>query len=226
MIKQCPHCQEQLRFSPEQSAKIEQALSSLDQGKVLKLKCPHCQQSIKLAKSGSSEAEPSGVVPPAPPDLDWLASGAFQQEEKVEDVPMALIQAPPSPQRDQIQEALESVGYQVVAVTGADEAIERMRFVNFACVAHLEEEGVPLAEATIHNYLCQLPMERRRYIFYILISPSLHTLYNLEALALSANLTVNTADLNHLDLVLRKAIPDYEELFGPMMEELNAFGKR
>jgi hypothetical protein len=27
-------------------------------------------------------------------------------------------------------------------------------------------------------------------------------------------------------VILRKAIPAYEELFGPILEELNAYGKR
>ena len=37
---------------------------------------------------------------------------------------------------------------------------------------------------------------------------------------------VNSDDLAHLDVILRKAIPAYEELFGPILEELNAYGKR
>ena len=74
--------------------------------------------------------------------------------------------------------------------------------------------------------MCNLPMERRRYIFYIIIGDNFHTLYDLEALAYSANLTVNSSDLQHLDIVLRKSIPAYEELFGPFLEELNAYGKR
>jgi hypothetical protein len=70
-----------------------------------------------------------------------------------------------------------------------------------------------------------LPMNRRRYMFYILLGDAFHTLYNLEALAHSANLTVNTSDLRHLDIILRKAIPTYEELFGAFLEELGAQGK-
>ena len=83
-----------------------------------------------------------------------------------------------------------------------------------------------LEQSTFHAYMRSLTMERRRYIFYILIGNDFHTLYNLEALAYSANLTVNSSDLSHLDIVLRKSIPDYEELFGPFLEELNAYGKR
>ena len=83
-----------------------------------------------------------------------------------------------------------------------------------------------LARSVFHAHMRLLPMERRRYIFYILIGSDFHTLYDLEALALSANLVVNSDDLAHLDVILRKAIPAYEELFGPILEELNAYGKR
>jgi hypothetical protein len=83
-----------------------------------------------------------------------------------------------------------------------------------------------LDESSFHDHMRTLTMERRRYIFYILMGAHLHTLYNLEALAHSANLTVSTADLRHLDVVLRKAIHAYEELFGPLLDELSTYGKR
>lgn len=70
-----------------------------------------------------------------------------------------------------------------------------------------------------------LAMTRRRYIFYILIGPEFHTLYYLQALVHSANLVVNEKDLLNLNLALRKAIPVYEELFGPFMEELTSAGR-
>jgi hypothetical protein len=73
--------------------------------------------------------------------------------------------------------------------------------------------------------MSEMSMQRRRYLFYILIGPEFNTLYNLEALANSANLVVNEKDLLHLGLALRRAIPMYEELFGPFMEELTSAGK-
>jgi hypothetical protein len=56
------------------------------------------------------------------------------------------------------------------------------------------------------------------------VGPSFFTLYNLEALANSANLVVNEKELPDLLTILRKAIPQYEELFGTLMAELSAFG--
>lgn len=226
MIHQCPHCQGSIRFSPEHKSKLDQALTQLEPGKLLTLKCPHCKQAIKIDQSGQSPSGDSMVQPPEPPNLEWLTNGAYQGEEKVEDVPMALVLVGPSDLCDNTCAAIEAVGYQVVRATSPEEAIERMRFVNFACVAYQSDLEGPIEKSTFHRYLCQLPMERRRYIFYILLGAHFHTLYNLDALAYSANLTVNVQDIKHLDRILYKAIPDYEELFGPLLEELGAHGKR
>lgn len=227
MLTHCPFCQRSLQLTDEQRSRLELALSQLAPGKLLAMKCPICRSAITLDASGLPPQGPANaVLPPPPPDLEWLTSGRYQGEEKVEDVPMALILAPPGDQRQRIGEALEAVGYQVfLADTGVD-ALERMRFVNYSCVAFQENMEGTLAQSTFHAHMRGLAMDRRRYIFYILIGDTFHTLYNLEALASSANLTVNTADLPYLDIVLRKSIPAYEELFGPFLEELSAYGKR
>ena len=226
MLTRCPYCETTLQFSNEQRTKMEQALARLVAGKTLAMKCPGCQRAIALDRSGEPPRAREVVPPPPPPNLDWLKVGAFQGEEKVEDVPMALILHAPGDTRKRIGESLEAVGYQTFMVDSATEAMERMRFVNFACIVCQEELEGALAQSTFHAYMRSLPMERRRYIFYILIGDRFHTLFDLEAMANSANLTVNTADLKHLDIVLRKAIPSYEELFGPLFEELGAYGKR
>jgi len=227
MLTHCPFCQQPLPFNDEQISRLEQALGQLAPGKLLNLKCPLCRETIGLDKSGLPPHTPlPEVTPPPPPPLDWLQTGLYRGEEKVEDVPMALVLHRADEQRRQIGEALESVGYQVFMAESTVNALERMRFVNFSCVVfHADMEG-GVANSAFHAHMCALPMERRRYIFYILLGNSLHTLYDLEALARSANLTVNTRDLGHLDIILRKAIPAYEELFGAFLEELEASGRR
>ncbi|MBM9615353.1 hypothetical protein JWJ90_13800 [Desulfobulbus rhabdoformis] len=226
MLDQCPQCRKTLRLSDEQSARLKKALSQLAPGKQLTIKCPHCREPIGLDSSGQPPQPPlCHVTPPPPPSLDWLQSGLYQGEEKVEDVPMALVLHQDDEQRKQVVEALESVGYQVFVSETAADAIERMRFVNFSCIAfYLDMEG-GAEKSSFHAHMCRLPMDRRRFMFYILLGSSLHTLYDLEALACSANLTVNTSDIKHLDVILRKAIPAYEELFGTFLEELEAYGR-
>ena len=228
MLKQCPHCQKPFELSDKQLAKSEKALFKLAPGKTLAMKCPLCLPAIALDKTGAATNAAKGAVvqPPPPPDLDWLQTGIYQGEEKVEDVPMALLLYPQGEAQKHVKESLEAVGYQVFLATSTEEAIEHMRFVNFAAVAfHAGMEGA-LETSSFHAYMRTMAMERRRYIFYILLGEHFHTLYNLEAMANSANLTVNTRDLNHLDVVLRKAIPAYEELFGALLEEMGVYGRR
>ncbi len=227
MISNCPQCRQALRFSEAQQARINEALRKLTPGKRLTIKCPHCRASIKLTGPAVSTSTREPILqPPAPPDLDWLTTGRFAGEEKVEDVPMSLVLYPESPKREQVSKAMKEVGYQVVTVDTPEEAIKRMQFVRFSCVTlHTDLEG-GLEKSVFHDYMRKMAMERRRYIFYILIGPHFHTLYNLEALSTSANLVVAEKDLKYFDVILRKAIPEYEELFGPILEELAAYGKR
>ena len=226
MLTHCPSCQQSIPFSDDQLARLEQALTQLTNGKLLALKCPLCRVTISLDKTGHpSQKTVDHVQPPPPPNLDWLQTGLFQGEDKVEDVPMALVLHTDDEQRKRIGTALEDVGYQVFMADTVPDALERMRFVNFSSIVfHAQLEGA-LNRSKFHAHMRNLPMDRRRYIFYILIGPHFHTLYNLEALTHSANLTINTEDLRYLDVILRKAIPAYEELFGPLLEELGAYGK-
>jgi hypothetical protein len=227
MLTHCPICLQPLPLTDDQIARLEQALTQLAPDKLLTLKCPVCRKAISLDQTGLPPQKPScHVQPPPPPNLDWLEMGLFQNVEKVEDVPMALVLHRDDDQRKRIGEALEAVGYQVCMADTVADAMEGMRFVNFASIIFQTTMEGPLEQSEFHHHMRNLSMDRRRYIFYILIGDQFHTLYNLEALAFSANLTVNSGDLRHLDIVLRKAIPAYEELFGPMLEEMGAYGKR
>ncbi len=227
MITSCPHCQSPLTIGEAQQEKLKKALAALTPGKKLTIRCPSCSKPIVFGARNEPKANPAAaVILPGPPDLTWMKEGRLQDDEKLEDVPMALVLYPEHKQRDIVREALESVGYQVIAAADAGEAMERMRFVNFACVVqHSQLDGPALEQSTFHQYMRNLAMTRRRYIFYILIGPEFHTLYYLQALVHSANLVVNEKDLLNLNLALRKAIPVYEELFGPFMEELTSAGR-
>ncbi|HCC55585.1 MAG TPA: hypothetical protein DEQ20_11825 [Desulfobulbaceae bacterium] len=241
MLAQCPHCQQNLLLSESQLEKLKTALASLSAGKTLRMGCPKCGQPIVLNADGSvaNQAELGSAIaalkkpqpvrqpPPAPvpPALDWLVSGAYSEKEVVENVPHALIMIADQEITARVTTAFGEMGYQPTYARSAEEAIEKMQFVNFEAVAlHSRFEGGDLASSTVHQYLREMAMTRRRYIFYILIGSEFHTFYDLEALANSANLVVNDSDANHFSLILKRGLNDYQDLFGPYLKALGNYG--
>ena len=121
---------------------------------------------------------------------------------------------------------MEALGYQTSFAQSAEDAIEKMQFVNYASVIlHSHYEGSPWENGVFHQFMRAMNMSKRRYIFYMLIGPEFHTLYDLEALAHSANLVVNDQDLSQLAIILRTAIPKYEAMFGTIMKEMTVLGR-
>ena len=223
----CQNCNKNLKLSD----KIRKGIAQLAPGRLLRLPCPQCGKPIVLdasslaAKNKRSKTSPGKTVkPPSPPDISWLKEGTFEKEEVVEDIPQTLILIQPGAERNKVAEAVESIGYQASFAESDEAAMEKMQFVNYASVIlHTGFKDGGLKASPFHQFMCDMSMLKRRFIFYILIGEEFSTLYDLEALSYSANLVVNTQEIPELLTVLRKAIPRYEELFGPLMAELNTY---
>jgi len=236
MIVNCPHCSKQLKLSD----KVRDSLQLLEPGRKIKVKCINCGTPFGLdktmqpegpgRKTGAESAPPvsgpGSVKPPAPQNIDWLKDGSFQDKEVVEDIPSALLLIPEGEVRNTCEKAARSLGYRVEIATDVQDAKDKMRFVNYSAVfLHAEFEPGGIGNGEFHRYMREMNMSRRRYIFYVLIGDKFATLYDLQAMANSANVVVNSAEIPYIATVLKKAIPEYEELFGPIMEELQASGK-
>lgn len=238
MIVSCQNCQKQLKLPK----KIEDNVRELAIGKTINIKCPQCSGAIPLhagmvspppqspGKAGRGrpgEAKPTRfVTPPQPPDISWLKDGRYEGKETIEDVPMALILMEENPAREFVISCLEGIGYKAELVESTADAIEKIQFVDYACIVlHSRYECNGINTNEFHKQMCAMNMSKRRFIFYILIGKEFKTFYNLQALAYSANLVVNDEEVPKFDIILRKAIPEYEELFGPIMEELRQHGR-
>jgi CheY-like chemotaxis protein len=232
----CPHCGKQLKISE----KIHTSLDALGVGQQIRVKCVQCEKPFGIdsasversAAAGgaprpvSAGRRPSAVRPPDPPDISWLKDGVYEEKEAVEEIPRALVLMPDVPGRATVVSDLEKLGYRVELAASPEEGMNKMQFVNYAAVIlHSRFEGNDLDIGSFHRFLRGLSMSRRRYIFYVLIGEEFKTLYDLQALATSANLVVNDDDIPHFSLLLRKSIPEYEALFGPLMEELRLAGR-
>lgn len=239
----CPNCGKQLKIG----GKAEASISQMPPGKVIKVKCAQCnnpfginsdKEAVDLAtgqpkvatkeeglgKAIMATGKKTGttIKPPEPPDLSWLVDGIFDDHEVVEEVPLALVLMPDTPERLGVINAIEGIGYRAEMAASSEEAIEKMMFVNYSnVVLHSKFEGAGINSNQFHSYMLKMDMSKRRYIFYTLIGPEFKTLYNLQALAFSANLVVNDSQVNDFNVILRKVIPEYEALFGPLMEELH-----
>jgi hypothetical protein len=125
----------------------------------------------------------------------------------------------------QVTMAFGEMGYQPTYVRSAEEAISKMQFMNFeAVVLHSRFEGDGLDGSAVHQYMREMAMSRRRYVFYVLVGPEFRTLYDLEALANSANLVVNDNDAGYFSIILKRGMNDYNDLFGPYLEALGNYG--
>lgn len=223
----CKACGKTHKSTP----KLEASLQTLQPGSHLRMKCGQCGEPILLGRDMlhqsvelKDQVAPfigKRVKPPEPPDTSWLEDGAFEEDEIVSDIPQAMVLMPEGPGRDQVIKALTGLGYRAETALDIGHALERMQFFNYSSIVmHADFGGGSLDDNPFHRYMATMNMARRRYIFYVLVGPAFSTFYNLQALATSANLVVNDKDTPYFGVILRKSIPDYEELFGPYMEEL------
>ncbi len=226
----CPHCSCQLRFGE----KFKENLLQLKPGQKAKLKCTKCGEIFLLDVAAVKKTSPAvelvnlaaEVKPPDPPDVSWLEDGLFKDAEIVDDVPLAMILVPEECGRDEVVKVMAGLGYRAEVAQDGRWAMEKMAFVDYAAVIlHTRFEPGGFQNGAFYRYIQKMNMSRRRYIFFAIIGKEMHTLYDLEALAYSANLVVNDRDVKYFGTILRKAIPDYEHLFGPLIEELRILGK-
>lgn len=164
--------------------------------------------------------------PPAPPDISWLWKEEFESVDSVSEIPTTLVFMPDGDNKTRVGKALEGIGYLVETAASEQVAIDKMKFVNLAgVVLQTDNRKGALEQSILHNYMKWLPMAERRQIYYVLIGPDFHTMYNLQALSLSVNLVINIRDLDKIDIILRKGLEDHENLFGPFLSVLREYGK-
>jgi hypothetical protein len=171
-----------------------------------------------LLVSRQKKKRPPRPKPP-PPEKNWL------DDDKVEGgagrapgQPIALVAIIDEEKRTRVATILAKMGFAVDTPLFAPLALRRLREVRYNLVV----AGTDNALRDLHSHVCWLSPARRREIFYTIVGPEFHTLYDLEALVYSANLVVSDKDLHHLEEILHKGIEDYEKLFRPLLDILGS----
>lgn len=220
---QCPGCGMQLKAG----GKLVEKVSSLKKGEVFRVRCTQCSEPITVSGDLLGE-DNQKVKPPVPPDTSWLKAGDEDggAGEGAEELPTVLLLMEETMRRESIAASFVSLGYRVELAETSRDGIEKMQFFNYAAVVQEDAyEPGPLSATKIHKHISGMDMAKRRQMLYILIGDDFRTMYDLEALCFSANLVVNTGDINHFPVLLRKVVRENEILFGPLIAEMQALGR-
>lgn len=156
---------------------------------------------------------------PSPPDPKWFRQIVIEDEpEFTDDVPRGIILTDIAENLSIYTTLLGDLGY-VVEHTNTDSfAIELISTISCSLVVY---ENI-LKFDKFEQYMRNLSGSKRRNLIYMIVGPSLRTLYDLEALSLSANAVVNSKDIKYINLILRKVYQDYDALYGPYLEVLKS----
>jgi hypothetical protein len=158
------------------------------------------------------------LAPPNPPDISWLYDGIQTTgADRHDHANSALVFVAAKKERSLVEKILEKMDYRVDAVPSPVHAMQRLQDFHYKLVIC----SAGTAAGDLHKYICHIPPFRRRAMYYVLVGPHLHTLYDIEALALSANLVINYKEIKYLKKILEKGFRDYEKLFGPLFDVIS-----
>jgi len=209
--------------------------------KVIKLNCPKCKGKISVggeAPEPPPKADESGefslkLMNPdagkkAPEESygyeDFTSDQALDFFE--EGIKLALIMPNSSMNEDHLRAGLELIGYKCVSTPNTRDAIGKLRFHNFDLIILADGfDSQPLEHSVIVNYLNRLPMSVRRKIFLALISDNFKTMDNMMAFATSANVVINSKDIQRLHLILKKSASENERFYKIFLDTLVETGK-
>jgi CheY-like chemotaxis protein len=126
-----------------------------------------------------------------------------------------------------IRASLEQIGFTMLAVKNADEAIERVRRDVYELVVVNEQyQGATSLDNPVVASLQLMPIAHRRWMFVALVGREFKTFDNAMAFARSVNVVVNLNDLPHLPAILKKGITEHVEFYRAFRQVLTDAGKR
>jgi CheY-like chemotaxis protein len=126
-----------------------------------------------------------------------------------------------------IKAALEQIGFAMLAVKNADEAVERMRRDVYELVILDEQyQGATPLDNPVLAAIRGMTMAQRRWMFVALVGREFKTFDNAMAFARSVNVVVNVNDLPHFPAILKKGITEHVEFYRAFRQVLTDAGKR
>lgn len=226
----CEHCK----------AKLNIPDGKIPRDQVVKINCPKCKNRITLDHREAESPASSPAQPAAPvegeaktgrkPEGEGYGYADFSDDAALdffeEGVKLALVMDGDPDRAAAIKEALGGLGYRCVLTPNTRDAIGKMRFHHFDLLMLAEGfDGQALDHSPILNYLNHASMSVRRRVFLALLGDRFKTLDNMMSFALSANVVINTGDLQNLPAILKRALSESEKFYKVFMDTLAETGK-
>ena len=207
----CDNCQSKFRIPDEK----------IPTGRRTTVACPKCKGKISLGpKTGAAGRTGS-----------FVENGSYNASEKpfdfIEEEGLTALVCESNPLvRKTITEALELMEYQITEAESTRDALKRMRYHNYDLFVVNENFDTDNPESNgILLYLERLNMLVRRNMFIALISDRFRTMDNMMALNKSANLIINTKNIEDIGKILSRGITDNEFFYRIFKGTLKEVGR-
>jgi CheY-like chemotaxis protein len=192
-------------------------------GKRATVACPKCKGKISLGSPKGSSG--GGSFDSTDPNNGYDATEKpfdFIEEEGL----TALVCESNPLVRKTIIKALEVLDYQITEAESTRDALKRMRYHNYDLFVINENFDTDNPESNgILLYLERLSMLVRRNMFIALVSDRFRTMDNMMALNKSANLIINSKNIDDIGKILSRGITDNEFFYRIFKGTLKEVGK-
>jgi ActR/RegA family two-component response regulator len=143
-----------------------------------------------------------------------------------EDVGTALICESDASLRKKLAAAMKNLGYQITEPASTKDALKNMRYHVYDVVIVNENFDTDNpATNEVLQYLANLNMSTRREIFVTVISSRFRTMDNMAAYNHSANLIINTKNINDAGQIIKSGINDNDAFYHVYKEILRKKGR-
>lgn len=229
------------------TAKLNIPDEKIPKNQGVKIACPKCKNKFILNSKEPKPRTPAGEQNHSPePDKPLIekteakprrkeSEGSYGYEDYADDealvffeegTKLALLMASDSGETKRILPAVERLGFKPISTSSTRDAIGKARFHHFDMVILMDGfDGQKLEHSAMMHYLNRLSMSVRRRIFVALVSEHFKTMDDMMAFAMSANVVVNSKDIERLFPILKKAISENEKFYKVFLDSLAETGK-
>jgi predicted Zn finger-like uncharacterized protein len=210
----CNNCQSKFRVPDEK----------IPAGRRATVACPKCKGKISLGPQKGSPGDRGGFV-------GANSNNGYDADEKpfdfIEEEGLTALVCESNPLvRKTITNALDVLEYQITEAESTRDALKRMRYHNYDLFVVNENFDTENPESNgILLYLERLGMLVRRNMFVALISDRFRTMDNMMALNKSANLIINSKNIDDIGKILSRGITDNEYFYRVFKGTLKDVGR-